>query len=256
MSDQIRYGLFFDTETTGLANFNKPAVDPEQPKLAQIGGLLMDLQERKELGTIDLIVYPSSWEIPQEAALVHGISTKLAQIAGVNLDSALLAFDDMLQIADVVVAHNYAFDRIVIERAFAMIALANGEDVLSHLDDKRHFDTMKVATPVVKKRGKKPIHNTDYKWPKLTETYEFLFGKGFSGAHNAIIDVRACAEVFFRLIDMGFGGDEYAHLMRGDPNALPGYDDNLKADLEAVLALYAKAGKVKLPEIVFDGDAA
>lgn len=256
MSDQIRYGLFFDTETTGLANFNKPAVDPSQPKLAQIGGLLMDLQERRELGTVDLIVYPSSWEIPQEAALVHGISTKLARDAGVNLDSALLAFEDMITVADVVIAHNFAFDRIVVERAFAMIDLANGDEVTSRLDGKPHFDTMKVATPVVKKRGKKPLHNEDYKWPKLIETYAFLFGKHFSGAHNAIVDVRACSEVFFRLIDLGYGGDEYDHLRRPYEDAAPSYDDELRADLAVILDLYAKAGKVRLPEIVFDGETA
>lgn len=245
----MRYGLFFDTETTGFVNFNAPAVDPVQPKLAQIGALLMDMQERRELGTVDLIVYPSSWEIPQEAALVHGISTKLAQDAGVNLDSALLALDDMIEVADVVIAHNYSFDKIVVERAFAMVDLANDREVRLRFDGKPFFDTMKVATPIVKAKGKRSQHAQDYKWPKLIEAYTFFFGKHFSGAHNAIVDVRACAEIFYRMVDMGVAGPEYEHLRREYPT---GYDDGLKADLEAVLELYRAAGKVKLPKIIFE----
>lgn len=42
------------------------------------------------------------------------------------------------------------------------------------------------------------------KWPKLTEAYEGLVNPaGFGGAHNALADVNACAEILWKLEDTG-----------------------------------------------------
>ena len=38
-----------------------------------------------------------------------------------------------------------------------------------------------------------------YKWPTLPELYFRLFERGFEEAHNAKVDVTACAECFFEL---------------------------------------------------------
>jgi DNA polymerase III epsilon subunit-like protein len=38
-----------------------------------------------------------------------------------------------------------------------------------------------------------------YKWPSLSEPYFKLFNKDFEDAHDAFVDVRACAECFFIL---------------------------------------------------------
>ena len=38
-----------------------------------------------------------------------------------------------------------------------------------------------------------------YKWPNLTELYNCLFKTGFPEAHDAVFDVRACAECLFEL---------------------------------------------------------
>ena len=41
--------------------------------------------------------------------------------------------------------------------------------------------------------------NGQYKWPKLTELHEFLFGESFTGAHDALTDVKATARCFWEL---------------------------------------------------------
>lgn len=38
-----------------------------------------------------------------------------------------------------------------------------------------------------------------YKWPKLIELHEKLFGETFVDAHDARVDVKACARCFFEL---------------------------------------------------------
>jgi DNA polymerase III epsilon subunit-like protein len=38
-----------------------------------------------------------------------------------------------------------------------------------------------------------------YKWPNLTELYQYLFHHPFPEAHDAVFDVKACAECFFEL---------------------------------------------------------
>lgn len=195
--------LIFDTETTGKAAFNKPSVDPVQPNLVQLGALLVDLESGKEYAAVDLIVYPSNWDVPQEAALIHGVSTGLAKRTGVNLDTAVNVFLDLVDVADVVVAHNIAFDRIIMERASAMVALARGEEVVDPFEGKALFCTMRAATPIVKKKGRRPLHAEDYKWPKLAECVEFFFNEELENAHSAIVDCRAAARILVKMSQDG-----------------------------------------------------
>jgi len=42
-----------------------------------------------------------------------------------------------------------------------------------------------------------------YKWPSLSELYFKLFDKDFEDAHDAVVDVRACTECFFKLKNKG-----------------------------------------------------
>lgn len=195
--------LVFDTETSGKAAFKEPSVSPLQPNLVQLGCLLVDLATGKEHAAIDLIVYPSSWDIPQEAALIHGVSTGLAKRTGVNLDTAVNVFLDLIEVADLVVAHNIVFDKIIMERATAMVNLANGEEVIDPFEDKALFCTMRAATPIVKKKSRRPLHDADYKWPKLSECIEHFFNEELENAHSAIVDCRACARILVEMVNRG-----------------------------------------------------
>lgn len=196
--------LIFDTETTGKADFKADPIAPQQPKLVQLGALLIDLNSGRELASCDLIVYPSSWEIPQEVALIHGISQQMAEEAGLDLDVVVNVFNGLVAAADMVVCHNTAFDTIIMRRAVAMVDLAlDGEVGADPFAGKDIICTMKASTPIVKKRSKRPQHNEDYKWPKLAECMKFFFDEELEGAHNAIIDCRATARVLQELVKQG-----------------------------------------------------
>ena len=42
-----------------------------------------------------------------------------------------------------------------------------------------------------------------YKWPRLEELYQKLFGEDFENRHQALADVRACAKCYFELRRLG-----------------------------------------------------
>ena len=52
----MNLALAYDTETTGLPLFKEPSEDPRQPHIVQLGALLVDLDTRKTIASMDVIV--------------------------------------------------------------------------------------------------------------------------------------------------------------------------------------------------------
>jgi len=69
--------LFYDFETTGFPLYSEPSGDPRQPHITQVGARLVDVSSPTltVISTIDLIVKPEGWIIPDEAAALNGITT-------------------------------------------------------------------------------------------------------------------------------------------------------------------------------------
>lgn len=181
--------LFFDTETTGLAQWGRPPHHPEQPHLVQLGALV--ISDNVEIDQINELVKPEGWVVPDEAARVHGFTTERCLKEGLPLRDVLGRFTDMASRATYLVAHNSDFDHLVMRAAFHRAKLSD------HVMNKRIICTMKPATDICKIPGKYGKN----KWPKLEEAHEFFFGEKFEGAHDAMADVRACARVFFELLE-------------------------------------------------------
>lgn len=177
--------LVFDTETTGKADFRAPASAPHQPKLVQLGAQLLDddLSVRAEM---NLIVRPDGWEIPAEASAVHGITTEIAKHCGFGLSEVLGYFSELSFKARDIVAHNYDFYNLIITAAQHHIGNDPEWD-----EGMNAFCTMQAMTPIMDLPG--PYGP---KWPKLTEAYKHCTGKDLECAHDAMADVRGCAEVY------------------------------------------------------------
>ncbi len=182
--------LFFDTETTGLPrNWNAPVSDLSNwPRLVQIAWLLYDADGKKVSGR-DYIVKPQGFVIPQEAARIHGITTEKANSHGVSLKAALEDFSRALDRASYLVAHNMRFDEKIVGAEFLR------EGIKHKLFQTDKICTMTATTHYCKLPG---IYG-DYKWPKLSELYFTLFNDTFEEAHNAAVDIGACAECFWEL---------------------------------------------------------
>lgn len=187
--------LFFDTETTGLVQKRLPATDEGQPNLVQLAAILYD-DDWNEVNSLNCIVYPRAWEVPEAASNVHKITTEKASKYGININAAYNAFYDMVEIADKVVAHNADFDVTVMRRA--SVVCGDGSDPF---EGKQVMCTMKAATNVVQVLHARPRHAKDWKFPKLEECYRHFYNEELEGAHDALVDVRACVRVYKTLCE-------------------------------------------------------
>ena len=188
---QKRY-LFFDTETSGLPlSFKAPASDTSNwPRLVQLSWIIQD-ENGNPLSQEDYIIKPEGFTIPISASSIHGITTERALQEGTELDAVLQKFINEANKADIIVGHNVEFDlKVVGCECFRKY----GENKV-HAE--RFIDTMKESTNfcALPSNG-----YSDYKYPKLQELHQILFGEGFEDAHNSNADVEATAKCFWELI--------------------------------------------------------
>jgi len=185
--------LIFDTETTGLPkNWKAPVTDLNNwPRLVQIAWLQCD-NSGKILSCSNYIVKPRDFIIPEYAVKIHGISTEIARYEGVALNIVLNEFSTAISRSSFLIAHNMAFDEKVV-----------GAELLREKIDSRLFSIPKICTMERSTDHCKIPGSYGYKWPSLSELYFTLFDKDFEEAHDAVVDVKACAECFFRLKQEG-----------------------------------------------------
>ena len=187
--------LIFDTETTGLPqNFNAPLSDSDNwPRMVQIAWQLHD-ENGELIENQDYIIKPEGYDIPFNATRIHGISTKMAQEQGRDLQEVLEEFTEVLKKTKVVAGHNIDFDYKIVGAELFRKGIENT------LEKTPSADTMELGTNFCQLSGGK---NGRYKSPKLEELYEKLYGKKFDEAHNAAADVNATAQVFFEMMRIG-----------------------------------------------------
>jgi DNA polymerase-3 subunit epsilon len=195
--------LIFDTETSDRVDFKKPAQDPCQPYLVQLGMMLVDTSDWKCLMKIALLIndVPS---IEPGAQNVHGISVQDCQKYGVSRDIAMQLFANACLNADILVAHNLAFDRGVMETA--LFRNGSGEQHMDSMSQLQHICTMNSSTEILKIPSKWKSGKS--KWPSLQESYShFRVDDGTSsiidGSHDALVDTEACLAVFRGLVEGG-----------------------------------------------------
>lgn len=185
--------LFFDTETTGLPKkWNAPVTDLENwPRLVQIAWLGFD-ESGKEILSKNVIIKPEGFTIPNESAKIHGITTEMANEKGESLNKILLEFLDVMNKSKFLIAHNISFDEKIIEAEFLRKKISN-----------TLFQPEKVCTKELSTDFCKIPGNYGYKWPSLSELHLKLFKNDFEDAHDALVDVQACARCFFELKKKG-----------------------------------------------------
>lgn len=196
----MRLALFYDTETTGLPLFNDPSEDPRQPHIVQLAACLVDVDSRKTLASLDVIVRPDDWTIPDEVSKLHGITTEHAMAVGMPEE---LAIELLLELwrGRVRIAHNEQFDARIVRIALMRHVDAGAADSWKAGPAQC---TQAMSTPILKlppTERMKAAGRFHVKSANLGEAYKHFTGQELQNAHTALADVHACMAVFFAIQD-------------------------------------------------------
>jgi DNA polymerase-3 subunit epsilon len=186
--------LFFDTETTGTPkDYNASPKNYDMfPRMVQLGFVLYD-KERNLIKEGNYIIKPDGYEIPEGASNIHGITTEMAIKSGVDISIALNDFFDCLDISEYVICHNLKFDENVLLSEYFRYGMkrvsTKKTKICTMLETVEYCKIPQTWNP------------KKFKWAKLIELHNILFGEDFEGAHDAFSDVKATARCFWELID-------------------------------------------------------
>ena len=178
--------IIFDTETTGLPNWKEPSGDKVQPHIVQLAALQVDTESRKIIQSMDLIVKPDGWEIPQETIDVHGITNEQALNVGLPEKEVLNMFIQLWD-GNKRVAYNTTFDNRIIRIATKRYS---DEHVIDNWKGGDYECAMIASRKIM--GGKNP---------KLTDAYKHFTGEDLEDAHSAMADSLACMMVYFAIED-------------------------------------------------------
>ena len=185
--------LVIDCETTGLPkDRNAPIQDVDNwPRVIQLAWALYD-ETGTAVDAATCLIRPEGFIVPDDVQRIHRITTERALLEGKDIAETLQALAATAAKAKVIVAHGLDFDVKTISAEFLRSGLE------PPFGGKKRICTMLQSTEFCGIAGKR-----GYKWPKLSQLHQKLFGSDFEEAHNAGADVAACARCLFALIDRG-----------------------------------------------------
>lgn len=196
--------LAYDTETTGLALFKEPSDHPDQPHIVQLGAILVDLDTRATIASMDVIIRPDGWTIPDEVAQVHGITTERALAVGIPERTALEMFMTLWD-GRLLLGHNESFDRRILRIAQHRFPASVCDDQRDNWKAANSHCTQLLSTPILQlppTEKMKAARRFHHKSANLREAYEHFMGKPLVDAHSAMADCRAALDVFFAIQDL------------------------------------------------------
>ena len=197
--------LVYDTETTGrpLNYLAPPSAGPNWPFIVQLAWAVIDLRIDRVVQQVSSVVrLPKGVLVEPEAAEIHGFTAEMTQ-AGQSFPVVSAQFLAAAKNIDFCVCHNVGFDCPVVMsnlmRCQGYHDLIVGRTAHEFFGDIPHVCTMVESVEVCKI----PIQMGRYKWPRLEELHNHLFGVGFEGAHDALADVMATTRCFLELRRLG-----------------------------------------------------
>lgn len=167
--------------------------DPEQPYITQLGAILFDSSWAVQAELNVLINLPSGVLVPPIVEQITGINTFRCNRYGVPLLDAMGMFVELKHAAELCVAWNFPFDELLTETAAHRCAMApiwTGANTCC---------AMRPLTNIMRMPS---THG--FKWPKLTEAYQYCFNEPLICAHDAMADVRGAGRIFNHSIKQGW----------------------------------------------------
>ena len=189
--------LIFDTETTGLPSKRNASINAthQWPYIIQLSYILYDTKTH-QIETIEnnIVKIPESVNVSPESVKFHKITKEKSQNSGIDIIILLKSFNNCVNDADCIVAHNLDFDKnmIMVECLRNKIT----HNFLKHTKQTLEYCTMKNSVDLCKIKAYNNSGNEYYKYPKLSELYKYIFGYIPDGLHNSIIDVLLCLRCY------------------------------------------------------------
>ena len=202
----MKTAIFYDTETTGLPDFKAPSEAEHQPHIVQLAACLVDLDTRKTIASMDVIVRPAGWIIPDDIAKIHGITTEHAIDVGIPESLAVGMFMELWG-HRVRIAHNEQFDARILRIALMrhqgdVFHSPSGKSIADIWKEGKADCTAKLASPICKIPPTAKMVAAGFnkfKTANLSEAYRHFIGRDFENAHSAMADVQACMAVYFEI---------------------------------------------------------
>jgi DNA polymerase III epsilon subunit-like protein len=184
--------LVFDTETTGLLPKNISKVDIKNlPYVVQMSWVIFDLELKQIIKTKDYIVKVDSHIANSD---IHGINDLISQEKGVEIGGVLKEFFCDIKEVDLLVAHNYSFDSSMIE--IELLRLKRNLEI-KYFKKRDYYCTMMGTIDFCELESK---FYGSFKYPKLCELYELMFGYQFENQHNSLADVNATLRCYLKFV--------------------------------------------------------
>ena len=195
--------LAYDTETTGLPQKGTAPL-ASQPHVLQLALSLYDNAARPifELSTLIRPEEGEVLDIHPKALEVHGITAEMCWDLGIRRRTAMALLSHAAQRATHSCAHNASFDL----QLLGFTAQRENTTLPPLLLSAENICTCDVATTALNLPPTAAMLRAGRTGPKranLGECYQFFFGEELVGAHDALVDTRACARVFFELRKRG-----------------------------------------------------
>ena len=239
--------LFFDTETTGLPDFRASPEWERQPRVCQLAAVLTR-DDGTIMSSLNTRIKPREWAIPDSAIAEHGITNEDALRFGIPGRVAFATFFEMVCDAKVVVAHNIAFDSFMIDVESARLPDRDFKPVWPE-----RFCTMEACRPILQlpPTGRMLRAGIEgFKSPRLDEAYRYFFNKGLDGAHDAMVDVLACRDIYFALKggDIYFARSVTDRIDLGATGKYPRgkYGDDDEGEIKIAIAADYEAGRLRI----------
>jgi DNA polymerase III epsilon subunit-like protein len=198
--------LIFDLETTGLPetggwgkyyNF-KDVTKYNNSRVLSICIYLYS-DKGKELDKLYCYIKPDNFEDILDCTnnliknqQIHNISENIILTTGIKWKEILNNIQSLFQKAKLIIGHNVNFDVHVLCSELYRLGMV---DLACYIFNKERFCTMENGKNITKIKGK----YEDYKYPKLSELYQYIFNEEMIGSHNAEWDVINCAKCFFKM---------------------------------------------------------
>ncbi|WP_299083039.1 3'-5' exonuclease [uncultured Paraglaciecola sp.] len=184
----------FDTETTGIPNYETPSDDDSQPHIVQLCSKQVDWTSGDVIQSMKFIVKPSGWAIPLDVVKIHGIDNHKAARFGIDEKLAVGMFLEMVKRSDMVVAHNANFDKRIVRIALMrFFGREVADEAKTYMSKERTICTMNKAIKIVGVG----------RYPSLAKCYKHFTGQEIKKAHDAEGDVDSCLVVLKHLVDHG-----------------------------------------------------